>query len=99
MADVHLSSVPSALVNAAQLLIGVSLGVQFSRQFLRAAPRWLAAAALGTLGMMAACALFAVVLAWATGLHPGHADAGHVARRHYRSWPSRPRCCAWVRRW
>ncbi|HOB66303.1 AbrB family transcriptional regulator [Ottowia sp.] len=70
MADVHLSSVPSALVNAAQLLIGVSLGVRFSRQFLRAAPRWLAAAALGTLGMMAACALFAVVLAWATGLHP-----------------------------
>ena len=70
MADVHLSSVPTALTNAAQLVIGISLGVRFSRQFLRAAPRWLGAAALGTVGMIVACALFAWALAWATGIHP-----------------------------
>ncbi len=70
MADVHGLAVPRALTNAAQLAIGVSLGVRFSRPFLRAAPRWLLAAALGTLGMIALCAGFAVLLAWATGLHP-----------------------------
>ena len=53
MADVNLSSVPTALTNAAQLVIGVSLGVRFTRRFLQAAPRWLAAAALGTLAVLA----------------------------------------------
>ena len=37
---------------------------------MHAAPRWLAAVALGTLGMIVLCAAFAVVLAWASGLHP-----------------------------
>jgi uncharacterized membrane protein AbrB (regulator of aidB expression) len=36
------------MVNAAQLVIGVSLGVRFSAEFLHTAPRWLAAVALGT---------------------------------------------------
>ena len=70
MAGVHLSSVPTGLTNAAQLVIGISLGVRFSRRFLRAAPRWLGAAALGTVGMIVLCGLFAAALAWATGLHP-----------------------------
>ena len=70
MADVSLSSVPTALTNAAQLVIGVSLGVRFTRRFLQAAPRWLAAAALGTLAMIGASALFGAALAWASGLHP-----------------------------
>ena len=70
MADVHASAVPKALTNAAQLVIGVSLGVRFSRPFLRTAPRWLAAAAVGTLGMIALCAGFAALLAGLTGLHP-----------------------------
>ena len=70
MAGLHLSAVPTALTNAAQLVIGVSLGVRFSRGFLRQAPRWLLAAALGTLGMIVVCALFAVALAWPTGIHP-----------------------------
>ena len=70
MADVNLSSVPTALTNAAQLVIGVSLGVRFTRRFLQAAPRWLAAAALGTLAMIGASALFGAALAWASGLHP-----------------------------
>jgi membrane AbrB-like protein len=70
LADVHLSAVPVAFSQAAQLLIGVSLGVRFSRGFWVVAPRWLAAAALGALAMIALCAGFAVVLAWATDLHP-----------------------------
>lgn len=70
MAGVHLSVVPTALINAAQLVIGVSLGVRFTRAFMQAAPRWLLAAALGTVGMIGACALFALALAWGTGLHP-----------------------------
>ena len=70
MAGVHLSAIPQWLVNAAQLVIGVSLGVRFSAEFLHTAPRWLAAVGLGTLAMVGVCAAFAWALAWATGLHP-----------------------------
>ena len=68
MAGLHLSAVPQAVVNAAQLVIGVSLGVRFRAEFLHTAPRWLASVALGTVGLMGVCALFAGALAWATGL-------------------------------
>jgi membrane AbrB-like protein len=68
MAGLELSAVPQGLMNAAQLVIGVSLGVRFRREFLRTAPRWLAMVALGTVGLMAVCAGFAWVLHAATGL-------------------------------
>lgn len=61
---------PTWLTNAGQLLIGVSLGVQFRPAFLKTAPRWLGTVATGTLGMMLLCAGFAWVLSWVTGLHP-----------------------------
>jgi uncharacterized protein len=70
MAGVQLSAMPTQLTNAAQLLIGVSLGVRFQREFLRAAPRWLLDVVLGTLAMVLLCAGFAWLLAWGTGLHP-----------------------------
>jgi len=70
MAGLELSAMPRALTNAAQLVIGVSLGVRFQREFLHAAPRWLLDVALGTIGMVLLCAGFAWLLAWATGLHP-----------------------------
>lgn len=70
LADMHLSAVPVGLSHAAQLVIGVSLGVRFSRGFWLAAPRWLAATALGAAVMIALCIGFALALAWATGLHP-----------------------------
>jgi membrane AbrB-like protein len=70
LADVRLTALPVALTNAAQLVIGVSLGVRFSPAFVRAAPRWLGSVALATLVMMALCAAFGTALAWATGLHP-----------------------------
>ncbi|MES2189717.1 MAG: AbrB family transcriptional regulator [Pseudomonadota bacterium] len=75
-----LSAIPQAMSNGAQLLIGISLGVRFSRSFVHMAPRWLASVALTTLVLIAACAGFAWLLAqlmpvhWATvllGTAPG----------------------------
>lgn len=68
MASITLSAVPQFMVNAAQLFIGVSLGVRFRADFLHTAPRWLVTVALGTFGLMGICAAFAAFLAWATGL-------------------------------
>lgn len=70
MAGINWSAIPAPLSNAAQLVIGVSLGVRFSPAFLRTAPRWLAAVAGGTVTLMALCAAFGLALAWLTGLHP-----------------------------
>jgi len=68
---IELSAVPRPIANAAQLLIGVNLGVRFQRQFVRAAPAWLLGVAAGTLGMVGLCAAFAWLLAWGTGLNLG----------------------------
>ncbi|WGT61846.1 AbrB family transcriptional regulator [Variovorax paradoxus] len=65
-----LSAVPTWMSNTAQLVIAVSLGVRFSREFLHTAPRWLGSVALGTVAMLVICAGAAWLLAWATGLHP-----------------------------
>ena len=64
------SALPQWLANAAQLVIGVSLGVRFRAGFAHTASRWLALVAGGTLLMIVLCAAFAGLLAWATGLHP-----------------------------
>ena len=63
------SAIPTWMTNAAQLVIGISLGVRFSRSFVHLAPRWLASVALGTLAMIALCSGFAWLLARATQLH------------------------------
>jgi len=70
IAGQSLSAVPTWMSNAAQLVIAVSLGVRFSREFLHTAPRWLGSVALGTTAMLVLCAGAAWLLAWATGLHP-----------------------------
>jgi len=70
VAGQSLSAVPTWLSNTAQLVIAVSLGVRFSREFLHTAPRWLGSVALGTVGMLVLCAGAAWLLAGATGLHP-----------------------------
>ncbi len=64
------SAMPGSLVNAGQLAIGVMLGSRFAPDFVRAAPRWLGAVAVGTLGMIVVSALFAWALATVLGLHP-----------------------------
>jgi uncharacterized protein len=68
LADGSLSALPGWLTNAAQLLIGVSLGVRFTPDFLHTAPRWMASVALGTLGLMLLCVGFAGLLALAIDL-------------------------------
>lgn len=70
MAGWEWSAVPSALTNCAQLVIGVSLGIRFRREFVRTAPGWLMSVAWGTLLMLAVSALFGLALAQGTGLHP-----------------------------
>jgi len=66
----QLSALPKVATNFGQLFIGVALGSRFSPDFARAAPRWLATVALGTLGMIVASGLFAWLLAGLAGLHP-----------------------------
>ncbi|TFZ02046.1 AbrB family transcriptional regulator [Ramlibacter humi] len=70
VAGIELSAMPQPLTNAAQLIIGISLGVRFRAEFVHTAPRWLAAVAFGTVAMIGVCILFALLLAWTTGLHP-----------------------------
>lgn len=69
-AGIELSALPPALSNAGQLFIGVALGTRFTPDFARAAPRWLGAVAIGTLGMIGVSAGFAWLLAQTVGLHP-----------------------------
>ncbi len=73
LAGVELSALPREATNAAQLFIGVALGARFTPAFARAAPRWLAAVAAGSLGMLGLSAGFAWLLARANGLHPATA--------------------------
>jgi membrane AbrB-like protein len=69
MNNVSLSAIPPWLSNAAQLVIGISLGVRFTADFMHTAPRWLASVVFGTLAMMLLCAGFAWLLSLGTGLH------------------------------
>ena len=71
VAGVELSAMPKALSNAAQLVIGVSLGVRFTPAFVHTAPRWLASVAAATLGLIAVCSALAALMAVAVGLPAG----------------------------
>lgn len=71
LAGIELSALPRWMTNAAQLVIGVSLGVRFRAEFLQTAPRWLASVALGTFGMIGLSAGVGALLALGSGLHWG----------------------------
>ncbi len=58
--DVPLSAMPGWMVNTGQLLIGCSLGSRFSREFFRAAPRFMSVAALA--GALSIALAFAAAL-------------------------------------
>ena len=62
------SSLPAVVINAGQLLIGVSLGARFTPEFFRAAPRFLSVVAAISLLYMLLAAGFAVLLARGSGL-------------------------------
>ncbi|MFN3987006.1 MAG: AbrB family transcriptional regulator [Rhodocyclaceae bacterium] len=60
--EYRLTALPGVVVNAGQVLIGCSLGVRFSPEFFRAAPRFMTVAALGALlGLMLAFGLAAAL--------------------------------------
>ena len=76
MAGLHLSAVPQAVVNAAQLVIGVSLGVRFRAEFLR---RPLAGfGGDGTFGLWAFAQHLPARTGVGDGAAVGHAAAGHL---------------------
>ncbi len=64
-----LSALPPGLINAAQLVIGISLGVRFTPSFVHMAPRWMASVALATVVMIALCGGFAWALSQFVNLH------------------------------
>jgi membrane AbrB-like protein len=65
------SALPPGLINAAQLVIGISLGVRFTPSFVQMAPRWMASVALATVVMIALCCGFAWALSHVVDLHWG----------------------------
>jgi membrane AbrB-like protein len=66
-AEVRLSSLPSVAANAGQLLLGCALGSRFERDFLRGAPRFVAAVVAAVLLAIALSALCGVGLAAIAG--------------------------------
>jgi uncharacterized protein len=68
LTGVHLSAVPSWMSNWAQMFLGVSLGVRFTREFIKMAPQWLFTVGLGSLALIVLCALFAYLTALLTGV-------------------------------
>jgi len=56
------------LLNAAQLVLAIGLGVRFTPGFIRMAPRWMISVAFTTVTMILLCAGFAWLLSWVSGL-------------------------------
>jgi len=67
---IELSAIPTWMSRAGQLLIGVSLGVRFSREFLHTAPRFLSGVALYTMLALVVSALVGWGLSAQSGAHP-----------------------------
>lgn len=63
------SALPTAVVNAGQLLIGIGLGTRFTPEFFEAAPRFLGAVAAITGVYLVVAAAFGALLAAGSGLH------------------------------
>ena len=57
------------MINGAQLLIGISLGVRFTNAFVHLAPRWLGSVAVATLALIALCAGFAWLMYQLVPMH------------------------------
>jgi len=64
------SAIPTEFSNAAQLVIGISLGVRFQKEFIHTAPQWMVSVVLGTLLMLLSSAGLGWAMAEVTGLHP-----------------------------
>jgi len=68
LAEAQWSSVPTPVVNAAQVLLGCNLGSRFERAFVRDAPRFVLVVLASIAAGIAISALFAGGLAWWSGL-------------------------------
>lgn len=66
--EVALSSIPTPVTNAGQLLLGCALGSRFERQFLRGLGRYAGAVLASIVLAMLFAAAFSALLAWFTGL-------------------------------
>lgn len=64
-ADIHVFEFPWPLIAAGQVLLGVSQGMYFDREFLRSAPRFMAASLLTTVLLLAGCTALAWTIATA----------------------------------
>lgn len=65
---VTLSAMPAPLSNAAQCLLGCALGSRFQPEFIRGAPRFIAAVVATVLGAIATTIVVAWLLAWLTNV-------------------------------
>lgn len=70
---VALSSMPSLLVNAAQVLLGSVMGSSFDRRFLAAAPRFAASLVPSVAVTLGLAAAFGWAMAWGSGAYLGNA--------------------------
>ena len=68
LSEVVSTTMPSALVNLGQLLIGWALGDRYRPAFFKAAPKFLAGVAIYTVGAMLICAVVGLALAELSGL-------------------------------
>ena len=68
LAEVQWSSVPTPVVNAAQVLLGCNLGSRFERAFVQGAPRFVLVVVASIVAGIVISALFAAGLAWWSGL-------------------------------
>jgi len=66
--EIQLSSMPSALSNSAQVLIGCALGARFERRSLESAPRYVGGVLASVLIAIGVAVGFAGALGWAAGL-------------------------------
>ena len=66
--DLQFSSMPSAMSNLGQALLGCALGARFERRFLHGAPRYIAGVLASILISLALAALAGTALAWFSGL-------------------------------
>jgi membrane AbrB-like protein len=67
----RISSMPTALVNAAQVLLGCAMGARFERSFLREAPRFVMALIPSVLTMVVLAVLIGLVLSYGSGVYIG----------------------------
>lgn len=73
VSGIALSSVPTWLTNAAQVLLGCVLGARFDRGFLATAPRFVAALVPSVFITLGLAALVGWVIAWGSGVYLGSA--------------------------